>query len=205
MAISSTLFNKIFQECINTYHITDDIDTPCPNPYKTGSIEHILYAKNWIDTVQWHMEDLIRVVDIDPVKALKIKRDIDASNQDRTDTVEKFEDFLFGKFADVQLKPDARVNTETPGWAMDRLSILNLKLYHFKEELNREGISASHFEKCKKKVEVLEEQYIDLSNSIDDLLEEIASGKCEIKVYRQMKMYNDEELNPMLRKKESQV
>ena len=205
MAINSTLFNKIFQECINTYHITDDIDTSCPNPYKAGSIEHILYAKNWIDTVQWHMEDLIRVVDIDPVEALKIKRDIDASNQDRTDTVEKFEDFLFREFTDVQLKPDARVNTETPGWAMDRLSILNLKLYHFKEELNRQGISAKHYEKCKSKVEVLEEQYLDLSNSIDDLLEEIASGKCEIKVYRQMKMYNDEELNPMLRKKESQV
>jgi len=205
MAINSVLFNKIFQQSINAYHVTDDINTPCPNPYQTGSIEHILFAKNWIDTVQWHMEDLIRVEDIDPKEALKIKRDIDASNQDRTDTVEKFEDYLFSEFKEVQLKPDARVNTETPGWAMDRLSILNLKLYHFKEELNREGISVAHYEKCKRKVEVLEEQYLDLSNSIDDLLEEIASGKCEIKVYRQMKMYNDEELNPMLRKKESQV
>ena len=205
MAINSALFNKIFQESINNYHVTDDIQTPCPNPYQVGSIEHIIFAKSWIDTIQWHMEDLIRVADIDPNEALKIKRDIDASNQDRTDTVEKFEDFLFDEFKSVELKPDARVNTETPGWAMDRLSILNLKLYHFKEELNREGTSAEHYEKCKSKVEILEEQYLDLSNSIDDLLEEIASGKCEIKVYRQMKMYNDEELNPMLRKKESQV
>lgn len=205
MAINSALFNKIFQQSIIAYHVTDDIDIPCPNPYQTGSIEHILFVKNWIDTVQWHMEDLIRVEDIDPNEALKIKRDIDASNQDRTDTVEKFEDYLFSEFKEVKLKPGARVNTETPGWAMDRLSILNLKLYHFKEELNREGISVAHYEKCKRKVAVLEEQYLDLSNSIDDLLEEIASGKCEIKVYRQMKMYNDEELNPMLRKKESQV
>lgn len=205
MAINSALFNKVFQESIINYHVTDDIQTPCPNPYTAGSIEHILFAKNWIDTVQWHMEDLIRVADIDPKEALKIKRDIDASNQERTDTVEQFEDFLFDEFKSVQLKPDARVNTETPGWAMDRLSILNLKLFHFKAELNREGITAEHYEKCKKKVEVLQEQYLDLSNSIDDLLEEIAAGKCEIKVYRQMKMYNDEELNPMLRKKESQV
>ncbi|MFT7032363.1 MAG: hypothetical protein ACJA2S_000862 [Cyclobacteriaceae bacterium] len=205
MVINSALFNKIFQGSIDVYHETDSIETPCPNPYQTGNIEHILFAKNWIDTVQWHMEDLIRVADINPKEALRIKRDIDSSNQDRTDTVEKFEDFLFSEFKEVQLKPDARVNTETPGWAMDRLSILNLKLYHFKEELNREGISAEHYEKCKRKVEVLEEQYLDLSNSIDHLLQEIASGKCEIKVYRQMKMYNDEELNPMLRKKQSQV
>lgn len=182
------------------YHVTDDINTPCPNPYQPESIEHILFKKNWIDTVQWHMEDLIRVVDIDPVEALKIKRDIDASNQDRTDTVEQFEDFLFGLYKDVKVNPHARLNTETPGWAMDRLSILNLKLYHFKEELNREGISAEHYEKCRKKVAVLEEQFKDLSQSIDALLEEVAEGKCIIKVYRQMKMYNDAELNPMLRK-----
>lgn len=201
MAINSKLFNTIFQESIDIYHVTDDINTPCPNPYEKGSIEHILFAKNWIDTVQWHMEDLIRVIDIDPIDALKIKRDIDASNQVRTDTVELFEDFLFTQYNQVKISADARVNTETPGWAMDRLSILNLKLYHFKEELNRAGINPEHFEKCKKKVDVLEEQYKDLSNAIDALLEEIATGKCEIKVYRQMKMYNDEELNPMLRKK----
>ncbi len=203
MKINSQLFNRVFQESIEAYHITDDINTPCPNPYDKGSIEHILFAKNWIDTVQWHMEDLIRVVDIDPADALQIKRDIDASNQDRTDTVEQFEDFLFAHFKDVKLQPNARLNTETPGWAMDRLSILNLKLYHFKEELNREGISESHYEKCRKKVDVLEEQYTDLSASIDALLDEIAEGKCAMKVYRQMKMYNDEELNPMLRKQES--
>lgn len=201
MVINSKLFNTIFQQSIDIYHVKDDINTPCPNPYEKGSIEHILFAKNWIDTVQWHMEDLIRVVDIDPINALKIKRDIDASNQVRTDTVELFEDFLFTQYKQVKILADARVNTETPGWAMDRLSILNLKLYHFKEELNRAGISPEHFEKCKKKVDVLEEQYKDLSSAIDALLEEIATGKCEIKVYRQMKMYNDEELNPMLRKK----
>ncbi|MEQ9285778.1 MAG: DUF4254 domain-containing protein [Cyclobacteriaceae bacterium] len=200
MTINSNLFNKIFQESIEAYHITDDINTPCPNPYQPESIEHILFKKNWIDTVQWHMEDLIRVVDIDPVEALKIKRDIDASNQDRTDTVEQFEDFLFDLYKNVNAHPEARLNTETPGWAMDRLSILNLKLYHFKEELNREGISSAHYEKCRTKVAVLEEQYKDLSQSIDALLEEVSQGKCVIKVYRQMKMYNDAELNPMLRK-----
>ena len=202
MAIDSELFNRVFQESINTYHITDDIYLACPNPYEQGTIEHILFAKNWVDTAQWHMEDVIRVVDIDPVDALKIKRDIDASNQVRTDTVEQFEDFLFDHFKNVTIASDARLNTETPGWAMDRLSILNLKLYHFKEELNREGISDEHYEKCKKKVDVLEKQYKDLSASIDALLGEVAEGKSIIKVYRQVKMYNDEELNPMLRHKQ---
>ncbi|MFY0653357.1 MAG: DUF4254 domain-containing protein [Cyclobacteriaceae bacterium] len=201
MTISSALFNSIFQESIEAYHITDDINIPCPNPYNPGTLEYILFEKNWIDTVQWHMEDLIRAVDIDPTDALKIKREIDASNQDRTDKVEQFEDFLFDHFKSVNSLSDARLNTETPGWAMDRLSILNLKLYHFKEELNRDGISEEHYIKCKDKVTVLEEQYSDLSESIDLLLEEIATGKCVMKVYRQMKMYNDEELNPMLRKK----
>jgi hypothetical protein len=205
VVINSKLFNNIFQESIDTYHISDDIDTHCPNPYKTGGIENILFEKNWIDTVQWHMEDLIRAVDIDPNQALMLKRDIDASNQERTDTVEQLEDFLFNHFRNIEVQEDARINTETPGWAIDRLSIINLKLYHFKDELTREGISTEHYEKCKKKVEILEEQYRDLSNSIDSLLVEISSGKCEIKVYRQMKMYNDEELNPMLRKEDSKI
>ena len=200
MSINSALFNKVFQESIEAYHIKDDIHVTCPNPYAPNSIEHILFLKNWIDTVQWHLEDLIREVDINPDHALKIKRDIDASNQARTDRVEEFEDYVFGLFKNVEPQEGARVNTETIGWAMDRLSILNLKLYHFKEEVQRTDVNDAHIKKCQAKVDVLEEQYTDLSNAIDSLLEEIEQGKCIMKVYRQMKMYNDVELNPVLRK-----
>ena len=200
MTITSTLFNRIFQESIETYHVTDDIHFPCPNSYEKGTLGFLLFEKNWIDTAQWHMEDLIRVVDVDPAEAIQLKREIDVSNQLRTDRVEQLEDFFFSHFSGVKVEENARMNTETIGWAIDRLSILNLKLYHFREETEREGISPEHRQKCEQKLAILQEQYADLSQSIDDLLDEIAAGKCQMKVYRQMKMYNDAELNPMLRK-----
>ncbi|MDX1719274.1 MAG: DUF4254 domain-containing protein [Salegentibacter mishustinae] len=195
--------NKIFQEVIEKYHEKDTVEQPFENPYDSENelIEHLLYRKCWIDTVQWHYEDIIRDKHIDPVDALTLKRQIDASNQDRTDTVEYIDSYFLEKFKNVEPKADATINSESPAWAIDRLSILALKIYHMHEEANREDASQEHQIKCKAKLDVLLEQRVDLSTAINQLLEDIAAGKKYMKVYRQMKMYNDDELNPVLRKK----
>lgn len=195
--------NKIFQEVIKKYHVINTVDQSFENPYDRNSqlIEHLLYRKCWIDTVQWHYEDIIRDPQIDPVAALKLKRQIDASNQDRTDTVEYIDSYFLEKYNDVEVKSDAKINTESPAWGIDRLSILALKIYHMEEEAHRENASEEHRLKCKEKLDVLLEQRIDLSTAIDQLLEDIANGDKYMKVYKQMKMYNDDEMNPVLRKK----
>lgn len=191
----------IFQESIDTYHIEDRVDQSFENPYEKDDIAHLLYRKNWIDTVQWHYEDLIRDPGIDPVAALDLKRKIDASNQDRTDLVEYIDSYFLNKYRDVSVASDAQINTESPAWAIDRLSILALKIYHMKEEASREDASDAHRSACEQKLAVLEEQRKDLSTAIDQLLEDIASGNKYMKVYKQMKMYNDEDLNPVLRER----
>jgi len=195
--------NKIFQEVIEKYHEIDDVDQPFDNPYdpKTNLIEHLLYRKCWIDTVQWHYEDIIRDPQIDPVAALKLKRKIDASNQDRTDTVEYIDSYFLEKFKDVEVKEDATINTESPAWGIDRLSILALKIYHMAEEANRKDASQEHRMACQAKLDVLLQQRVDLSTAINQLLDDIAHGRKYMKVYKQMKMYNDDELNPVLREK----
>lgn len=195
--------NKIFQEVIKKYHEKDSVEQPFNNSYDSENelIEHLLYRKCWIDTVQWHYEDIIRDTHIDPVDALALKRQIDASNQDRTDTVEYIDSYFLEKFKDIKPKDDATINSESPAWAIDRLSILALKIYHMHEEANREDASQEHQMKCKAKLDVLLEQRVDLSTAINQLLEDIAAGNKYMKVYRQMKMYNDDELNPVLRKK----
>jgi hypothetical protein len=190
---------KIFEESIEKYHIKDDVYQPFTNPYDKGSISHLLYRKNWIDTVQWHYEDIIRDPEIDPVAALTLKRKIDASNQDRTDLVEYIDSYFLEKYRTVEIKKTASINTESPAWAIDRLSILSLKIYHMREEANRTDASKEHIEKCESKLKVLLEQKQDLSSAIDQLLFDIESGDKYMKVYKQMKMYNDEELNPILR------
>ncbi len=198
----SDLCNKIFEETIDLYHETDDVDAVVTNPYKEGSIEFLLFSKNWIDAVQWHLEDIIRDPEIDPVEALKIKRRIDKSNQDRTDLVEFIDGYFMDKYKDIKVLPNAGLNTETPAWAIDRLSILALKIYHMKQETIREGADHEHIEACKKKYMVLLEQRKDLSGAVDELLEDIEKGKKYMKLYKQMKMYNDPALNPVLYKGE---
>ncbi|MBE7641680.1 MULTISPECIES: DUF4254 domain-containing protein [Salegentibacter] len=195
--------NKIFQEVIAKYHEKDSVDQPFNNPYDSENelIEHLLYRKCWIDTVQWHYEDIIRDKHIDPVDALDLKRQIDASNQDRTDTVEYIDSYFLEKFKEVTPEKNATINSESPAWAIDRLSILALKIYHMDEEANREDASQEHQMKCKAKLDVLLEQRVDLSLAINQLLEDIAAGRKYMKVYKQMKMYNDDELNPVLRGK----
>ncbi|MBO0342109.1 DUF4254 domain-containing protein [Flagellimonas profundi] len=190
---------KIFQESIDTYHIKDDVYQEFTNPYPKDKVEHLLYRKNWIDTVQWHYEDIIRDPDIEPVAALELKRKIDASNQDRTDLVEYIDSYFLKKYQSVQVKDNATINTESPAWAIDRLSILALKIYHMQEEVNRTDASPEHIEKCSDKLAVLLEQKKDLSTAIDQLLADIEAGDKYMKVYKQMKMYNDDELNPVLR------
>ena len=195
--------NKIFAEVINKYHEINTVDQPFSNPYDKDNqlIEHLLYRKCWIDTVQWHYEDIIRDPNIDPVGALKLKRQIDASNQDRTDMVEYIDSYFLEKFKDVKVKDDATINTESPAWGVDRLSILALKVYHMNEEATRTDASEQHLEACKAKLNVLLEQRVDLSTAINQLLDDIAHGSKYMKVYKQMKMYNDDELNPVLRGK----
>lgn len=193
--------NAIFQDVIEKYHLINTVDQPFTNPYDEQSnlLEHLLYRKCWIDTVQWHYEDIIRDPNIDPVAALTLKRKIDASNQDRTDMVEYIDSYFLEKYKDVTIKNDATINTESPAWGIDRLSILALKVYHMNEEATRTDASDAHRAACQKKLDVLLEQRVDLSTAIDTLLNDIAKGDKYMKVYKQMKMYNDDELNPVLR------
>ena len=191
-------YNQLFDEVIAKYHIIDDVYQPFENSFDKNTFEHLLYRKNWIDTVQWHYEDIIRLPDINPVDAIVLKRKIDASNQDRTDMVEFIDSYFLDKFKDVKVKAGAKINSETPAWAIDRLSILALKIYHMNEEATRESASEDHRKKCQTKLNVLLEQRVDLSTAIDDLLSDFASGEKFVKVYKQMKMYNDEDTNPML-------
>lgn len=190
--------NKIFNQAINDYHLTDSVDTPINNPYARNSIEHSLYTKCWIDTVQWHYEDIIRDPHIDPIEALALKRRIDRSNQDRTDLVEEIDSYFRQTYSDVKPLPEARLNTESPAWAVDRLSILALKIYHMKEQVGRTDATDEHRQRCQAKLDVLLEQQVDLSTAIDRLLEDIEAGRIYMKVYRQMKMYNDPSTNPIL-------
>ena len=190
--------NKIFCQVIRDYHLKDHVDTPISNPYERESIEYDLYLKCWIDTVQWHLEDIIRDPHIDPEDALSLKRRIDHSNQDRTDLVEKIDTYFRQLYQDVKPLPDARLNTESPAWAVDRLSILALKIWHMQEQVDRKDADAEHIQKCQAKLSVLKEQQVDLSTSIDQLLEDIEAGRKYMKVYRQMKMYNDPATNPVL-------
>ena len=182
--------NRIFNQAIHDYHVKDNIDTPICNPFDEGTIENRLYLKCWIDTVQWHFEDIIRDPEIDPVEALALKRRIDKSNQDRTDLVEQIDSYFRELYKEVKVDADARINTESPAWAVDRLSILALKIYHMKEQAERTDATPEHVAKCKAKLSVLLEQQKDLSTAIDQLLEDIAAGRKYMKVYRQMKMYN---------------
>jgi hypothetical protein len=199
----SQLCNRIFRQSVEDYHVKDHVDTPQKNPCEPGSLEHLLYMKNWIDTVQWHLEDIIREPGIDPMLALQIKRRIDASNQERTDRVEYIDAYFLEKYAEVRINPGATINTESPAWAIDRLSILVLKIYHMQQETERSDATEEHREACGKQLAILLEQQKDLSSAIDDLLQEIAEGKKYMKVYRQMKMYNDPSLNPVLYSKKN--
>ena len=190
--------NRIFNRSIEEYHRWGDVDHPIDNPYTPGTIDHLLYHKNWIDTVQWHLEDIIRDPEIDPAEALKIKRRIDKSNQDRTDMVEYVDSSLLDKYKEVVPAPDARLNTETPAWAIDRLSILALKIYHMAREAERTDVDDEHRAACRKKLGVLLSQQADLSRAIEELIEDIEAGRKYMKTYKQMKMYNDPALNPVL-------
>lgn len=198
MMTFSNVCNEIFVKSTADYHIKDDIDTPINNPYEFKSIEYYLYLKNWIDAVQWHLEDIVRDPQIDPVKALAIKRRIDKSNQDRTDLVELIDSYLYDKYKTIEPLPDAIINTESPAWAIDRLSILALKIYHMEQEVKRTDAAAEHIAACQAKLNILLEQKKDLSAAIDTLLSNIEVGKILVKVYKQMKMYNDPNLNPVL-------
>lgn len=199
----SSLCNKIFRESIEDYHIADDPDAPSRNPYQSGSLEHLLYMKSWVDAVQWHLEDIIREPGINPVTALQIKRKIDKSNQERTDVVEIIDSHFLQQYSQVQLQPGAGFNTESPAWAIDRLSILALKIYHMQAEAERKDATPQHREACSEKLVILLQQQEDLSSAIDELLAELEQGKKYMKVYKQMKMYNDPSLNPVLYGKKS--
>ena len=190
---------QIFEHSIEDYHRHDSVDQPISNPYKKSDIEHLFYLKNWIDTVQWHYEDIIRDPYINPEDALVLKRKIDASNQHRTDLVENLDAFFLNEYKDVEVIKDAQINTESPAWAFDRLSILALKIYHMREEASRTEASDDHRQACQKKLVVLLEQRTDLMSAIEQLLEDFKSGRKYMKVYKQMKMYNDDDLNPVLR------
>jgi len=194
----SSIANKIFEEVINDYHLHNNIDQPIQNPYNLNTLEHLLYLKCWIDTAQWHMEDVVRNPEIDPVEGLQWKRRIDKSNQERTDVVEFIDSYFLEEFKNVVPKTDAKINSESPAWVIDRLSILALKVFHMKEETLRTDVLAEHIEACALKLNTLLMQQTDLSLSLEELIDDIKSGEKYMKVYKQMKMYNDPNLNPVL-------
>ena len=196
----SKLCFEIFDQCISDYHLENSIKGKSKNPYEKKDIKYLLYQKNWIDTVQWHLEDLIRDPEINPVEALKLKRTIDQSNQKRTDLVEYIDSYFLDTFKNVKIKPNASFNSESPAWAIDRLSILALKIFHMQEETIRKNASENHIKNCKQKLQVLNQQSDDLCTAIDQLLKDIESGLKYMRTYKQMKMYNDEDLNPVLYK-----
>ena len=198
----SSLAIKVFEKSVEDYHVHDDINRAASNPYEKKDFEHLLYEKNWIDTVQWHYEDIIRDPDINPQEGMKLKRLIDSSNQNRTEMVEYIDSYFLTLYSNVNPKTDAKVNTESPAWALDRLSILILKIYHMKEESERKDVSDEHRNNCQVKLNILLEQQKDLSESIDQLLIDLSTGEKKMRVYKQMKMYNDESLNPVLYKKD---
>ena len=200
----SSLCLKVFDQCILDYHTYDNVATKSKNPFKKNDIKHLLYQKNWIDTVQWHLEDLIRDPKINPLKALELKRTIDHSNQKRTDLVEYIDSYFLDKYKNVKISNSATFNSESPAWAIDRLSILALKIFHMAEETKRKGASNEHIKNCSSKLEILTQQQEDLCSAIDQLLSDIESGSKYMKTYKQMKMYNDDDLNPVLYKKDKQ-
>lgn len=201
MTTFTQLAMPVFEQAIRDYHVHDNVDEPIQNPYADGTIENRLYLKCWIDTVQWHFEDLIRDPQIQPEAGMVLKRRIDKSNQDRTDLVEQIDSYFRDCYKDVQVQPTATINTESPAWAIDRLSILALKIWHMQEQVDRDDASDEHRQKCQAKLDVLLEQQVDLSTAIDQLLADIEAGRKYMKVYRQMKMYNDPSTNPVLYKK----
>lgn len=193
----------IFQSSIEAYHKVDNVDAPYANPYQEGTLDFDLYRKNIIDTIQWHLEDLIRDPNIEPTAALVLKRRIDASNQERTDLVERIDEHLLHHFANVNVQANATINTETPAWAIDRLSILALKIYHMQIEVNRNDAAEAHKQKCQTKLNVLKAQREDLGLALQTLLNDLAEGRKYMKTYKQMKMYNDTDLNPVLYNKKA--
>ena len=196
--MKSTAAYSIFEQSVKDYHVLDRIDQPYNNPHPPKSLAHLMYRKNWIDTIQWHYEDLIRDPGINPTAALELKRKIDVSNQDSTDTVEDKDCYFLDQFSSVNPQADATSNTESPAWAYDRLSILSLKIYHMREQSQRNSATAVHRQQCADKLAVLQTQREDLSLAIDQLLDDLSAGRKTMKVYKQMKMYNDEALNPVL-------
>ena len=196
----SKFWLKVFNQSIEDYHVKNSVNEIANNPYKKDDIEHLLYQKNWIDTVQWHLEDLIRDPEIDPIAALKLKRTIDYSNQQRTDLVEYIDSYFLDTYKKVDIKKEATFNSESPAWAIDRLSILSLKIFHMAEETTRSNASAAHVKNCQEKLDILNQQNQDLCKAIDQLLKDIESGEKYMRTYKQMKMYNDEDLNPVLYK-----
>ncbi|MDO6434601.1 DUF4254 domain-containing protein [Flavitalea sp. BT771] len=190
--------NTIYEQVIDDYHLYDDPGQAVSNPFPAGTIEYLLYQKCWIDCLQWHVEDAIRHPDIEPREALACKRRIDALNQDRTNTVERMDDHFLTLFREVPVRPSAKMNSESPAWALDRLSILALKIYHMRIETRRTNADEQHIHQCTSRLRVLADQQLDLLRSIDELLQDIARGDKYMKVYRQMKMYNDPNLNPVL-------
>ncbi len=195
--------NEVFDRCVADYHKDDNVDAPAPeNPFAPG-LEALLYDKCRVDAVQWHLEDIIRIPDIDLAEAIALKRRIDKSNQVRTDMVEQIDSIFLDAFKDVNVAAAATVNTESPAWALDRLSILALKIWHMREQAERTDASPELKAKAAARLAILLEQRKDLTEAIDSLLDDMAAGRKYMKVYRQMKLYNDPETNPALYGKKS--
>ena len=168
------------------------------NPY-TGFL-HAVCSQHTFNFLLWHEEDIARSKDVGDERIAAVKRAIDGYNQKRNDGIESLDAYLLRELERLQVTPQAvaRQNTETPGSAIDRLSILALRRYHMQEQADRTDAGDEHRAKARQKLEILAEQHHDLSTSLQELLDDIFAGRKRLKVYFQFKMYNDPALNPQL-------
>jgi hypothetical protein len=186
-------------ECVERWH-----REPVDNPYAQGdSVESLLgivCQQHQFNYLLWHEEDIARSREVTDAQIANVKRNIDRYNQSRNDWIERIDDWITADLArhTIVCPSDARLNTETPGSAMDRLSIMSLRIYHLDEQLTREDIDDAHREKVNMRLGICRLQHHDLANSLHELLEDIYAGNKRHRTYRQMKMYNDPTLNPYL-------
>ena len=175
-------------------------ELPQDDSSESADFPSLVSAQHQVNFELWHQEDLARDPDVSDSKIAGVKRAIDVLNQRRNDLIEQLDQFLVNVLSreNVNTTDQTELNSETPGSMIDRLSINALKIYHMNEEIQREDVAESHRKKCFGKLSVLQEQREDLRQCLDKLLVDLSTGKKRLKVYQQMKMYNDESLNPVL-------
>ena len=179
------------------------VKAPEPDYVEASDFPNLVSMQHYVNFELWHQEDMARDPDATDSKIAAVKRAIDVLNQRRNDMIEQMDQYLLDELQKKKINytSETEMNSETPGSIIDRLSINALKIYHMDEEIQRLDVTDEHRKKCSGKLSVLQDQRNDLKKSLETLLADLSSGKKRLKVYQQMKMYNDENLNPVLYQK----